>query len=73
MPQYRFPLLLDKAQCLAFYQGRITDVVVYASNGQTVQLPLRHFRPYMQHEGLQGYFVLTLSDDGKFEQLQKIN
>ena len=73
MRQYKFRLILDVEQCLAFYQGRITDVVVYAENGQTVQLPLRYFRPYTQHDGLQGYFVLTLSDDGKFEQLQKIN
>lgn len=73
MRQYRFAVKLDKSQCLAFYQGVITEVVVYSDTGQTVQLPLKHFRRYMQHEGLQGFFVLTVTNEGKFYRLEKIN
>ena len=73
MRHYRFPVLLDKGQCLAFYQGLYTDVVVQADNGQTVQLPLRHFRPYISHSGVNARFVLTLTDQGKFQTLEKIN
>ncbi|RVT47347.1 DUF2835 family protein [Rheinheimera sediminis] len=73
MRQYKFRLILDVEQCLAFYQGLYTDVVVQAENGQTVQLPLRHFRPYISHSGVNSGFVLTLTDQGKFISLEKIN
>jgi hypothetical protein len=73
MRQYRFRLVLDVEQCLAFYRGAYTDVVVRADNGQTVQLPLRYFRPYISHTGVDARFVLTLTDQGKFSSLEKIN
>ena len=73
MQQFRFRLVLDVDQCLAFYQGQYTDVVVRADNGQTVQLPLKHFRPYISHHGVNARFVLTLTDMGKFSSLVKIN
>jgi hypothetical protein len=73
MRQYKFRLILDVEQCLAFYQGLYSDVVVKAENGQTVQLPLRHFRPYIQHSGVNARFVLTLTEQGKFSRLEKIN
>lgn len=73
MRQYKFRLLLDVEQCLAFYQGLYTDVVVQAHNGQTVQLPLRYFRPYISHSGINALFVLTLTEQGKFHSLEKIN
>jgi len=73
MRHYRFRIWLDKAQCLAFYKGQLKDVIVQTDQGLRVQLPMLHFRPYMQHEGLSGYFLLTLNDDGKFIQLEKLN
>ncbi|MDF3126623.1 DUF2835 family protein [Rheinheimera sp. 1928-s] len=73
MRKYKFRLLLDVDQCLAFYQGLYTDVVVQADNGQTVQLPLRYFRPYISHAGVNARFVLTLTEQGKFSSLEKIN
>ena len=73
MRQYKFRLMLDVDQCLAFYQGMYTDVVVQAENGQTVQLPLKHFRPYISHAGVNARFVLTLTDQAKFHSLEKIN
>ncbi|MBU1621465.1 MAG: DUF2835 domain-containing protein [Gammaproteobacteria bacterium] len=73
MRKYKFRLMLDVDQCLAFYQGLYTDVVVQAENGQTVQLPLRYFRPYISHAGVNARFVLTLTEQGKFSSLEKIN
>lgn len=73
MRKYKFRLMLDVEQCLAFYQGLYTDVVVQAENGQTVQLPLRYFRPYISHAGVNARFVLTLTEQGKFSSLEKIN
>ena len=73
MRQYKFRLVLDVDQCLAFYQGLYTDVGGQAENGQTVQLPLRHFRPYISHAGVNARFVLTLTDQAKFHSLEKIN
>ena len=73
MRQYKFRLVLDVDQCLAFYQGLYSDVVVQAENGQTVQLPLKHFRPYISHSGVNARFVLTLTDQAKFHSLEKIN
>lgn len=73
MRQYKFRLVLDVDQCLAFYQGLYTDVVVQAESGMTVQLPLKYFRPYISHAGVNARFVLTLTEQGKFSSLEKIN
>lgn len=56
-----------------YYQGHATAVVVQADNGLRVQLELRHFRSYFQHNGLDGRFELLTDAQGKFKALNKIN
>lgn len=70
---YRFHAVLTAEQCLAYYQGAITQVLVWAESGEKVQLPAHHFRPYISHFGLNGYFELTTTATGKFIGLKKIN
>ncbi len=70
---YQFWVVLTAEQCLAYYQGAVTQVLVRADSGEKIQLPVHHFRPYISHFGLNGYFQLTTTATGKFIALKKIN
>lgn len=70
---YKFQVVLTAEQCLAYYQGAINQILVWAESGEKVQLSAHHFRPYISHFGLNGYFELTTTATGKFIALKKIN
>jgi hypothetical protein len=71
--QYLFGAFLAREKCLLYYQGSLRFVVVTADTGERIQLGLKHFRPYFTAVGLRGRFRLTLSENGAFEGLEKIN
>ncbi len=71
--QYLFSAYLERDKCLQYYQGTIRYVVVTADTGERIQLGLKHFQPFFSDLGLQGYFRLSLQENGAFERLEKIN
>jgi hypothetical protein len=70
---YKFRAVLTAEQCLAYYEGAVTQVLVRADSGEKIQLSAHHFRSYITHFGLSGYFELTTTLQGKFISLKKIN
>ncbi len=70
---YKFHAVLSAEQCLAYYEGAVTQVLVRADSGEKIQLSAHHFRPFITHLGLTGYFELTTTSQGKFIALKKIN
>ncbi len=70
---FEFSIWLNREQILDYYQGFVTDVVVQATDGTKIQLPLKHFRPYIQHSGIHGHFRLIMTKNGQLERLEKIN
>jgi hypothetical protein len=62
---------LSVNKCKRFYAGEFRDVVVTSDNGETIQLPMSRFRPFMTSNGLSGRFRLRLSDESKFLDLEK--
>ncbi len=70
---YRFSMHLTTEQVLWYYQGQIKSVVVQAETGERVQLELRHFKPFIRHEGVKARFELVTSMHGNFIALKKIN
>ena len=73
MRQYQFNAVLTAEQCLQYYQGKVKYVVVTADDGTRVQLQFRHVQPFIDSLGLRGRFRLTVSEQGAFKQLEKIN
>ncbi len=70
---YRFFLVVDAEKLLWYYQGQVKNVVVTDDLGLKIQIPLHHFKPFVQHQGLIGRFELTTSSEGKFIALKKIS
>lgn len=72
MVVYYFSMALSAEKCKLYYAGKISAVVVTADNGETIQLPLVRFRPYMSAVGLRGRFRLRLGDNNKFLDLEQV-
>jgi hypothetical protein len=73
MRQYRFYLELNYEQVLAFYRQQVNAVQVLTDEGLRLQLDLSHFRRFFTQSGIRACFVLTISAEGKFIRLEKIN
>ena len=69
--QFRLDLPPDEA--LRYYQGKARVVVVIADNGQQIQFPAEHIRPFIEQSGVQGYFSIQFDDDNKLLDLRRIN
>ncbi|MDX3774766.1 DUF2835 family protein [Chromatiaceae bacterium AAb-1] len=73
MRYYYFSASLTPEQCQGFYQGLVKYVIVTADNGERVQLPFRHFLPFISMTGIRGRFRLSLDNHANFLALDKIN
>ncbi len=73
MRQYLFNAVLSAEHCLGYYRGKIKYVLVTADDGQRIQLQFRHLQPFVDTLGLRGRFRLTISEQGAFVRLEKIN
>ncbi len=73
MRQYLFSALLNAEQCLAYYSGEIKYVLVTTDDGVRIQLQFRHLLPFIDSLGLRGRFRLSVSEQGAFVRLEKIN
>ncbi|ART79339.1 DUF2835 family protein [Oceanisphaera avium] len=72
MRRLRFHLAISPAQLLSYYQGRHAALSVHTEQGVRLQIGLHHFRPFVSHQGLQGYFEITLDNDNAFQQLLRL-
>lgn len=73
MPVLLFDIALSAQSLLAVYQGRASRVIVKSRDGQRVNLPAHHLRPFLTHDGVYGSFVLEFSATGELLSLRKVN
>lgn len=73
MKQYIFNLKMTYDQCLPYYTGDMQAVIVRSECGKRVQIPAIHLRGYIDPLGIRGRFRLTLDEDNRFQQLEKLN
>lgn len=71
MQQITFSLYLDPNQCEAYYAGRVRYVQVTSDDGRHVRFPASAILPYIDHNGVQGRFVLQLDENNKLIALQR--
>lgn len=70
---YLFSAVLTVEQCQGYYQGKIRYVQVTAESGEQIRLAFRHLQPFISLLGIRGRFRLTITSDGEFYALEKIN
>ncbi len=56
----------------AIYQGRANRVMLRSRDGRKVSLPAHHLRPFLQHDGIYGTFVLEFSGKGELLSLSRL-
>ena len=69
----RFRLDIPPSELSLFYRGIAKDVVTSTSDGRRIQFPASLLRPYIDHSGVQGVFVLEFDDRHKFVSLRKVS
>ncbi|WP_224745901.1 DUF2835 family protein [Neiella litorisoli] len=56
----------------ALYNGAAQRVVVREKGGKTISLAAVHFKPFLTHAGIRGWFLLKTAADGKFISLRRL-
>ncbi len=67
----RFKLNISRAEALRYYKGSARSVSVRASNGQRIQFPAEHIRPFIDQAGVQGVFTISFDDNHKMIGIQR--
>ena len=70
--ELHFRLNLPPDEALRYYQGHARFVVVTAENGQRIQFPAEHIRPFINQSGVQGYFSSQFDESNKLLGLKRI-
>jgi hypothetical protein len=71
--ELRFYLSLSRTQALSYYQGHARSVVVTAENGQRIRFPAEHIRPFVEADGVQGYFSIQFDKNNKLMGLKRLH
>ena len=72
MYRYAFQLHISSEQYLDYYRGIAKNVVVQATNGQTVQFPASLLQSHVLPEGIHGEFVLLCDERHKCLGLRRV-
>ncbi len=72
MPSVYLRLNLSKEECLSLYTRSIPWVTARSIDGRNVQFPSRILKTLVQHQGIQGLFRFTYSDEGKFVSIERV-
>lgn len=68
----RFSLDISREEALRYYQGSAISVVVSAENGQRLQFPAEHIRPFIDQKGVQGIFSISFDNDNKLTEIKRL-
>lgn len=71
MQEYRFYLRISYLAFKSYYDDVAHYVEVTSECGQQLRIHARHFIGFVTHQGIQGYFILTLSKEGTVVSLSK--
>jgi len=68
----RFRLKISRVEALRYYRGDAQFINVRASNGQRIQFPAQHIRPFINQSGVDGTFMISFDDDHKMIGLEQV-
>lgn len=68
----RFNLSVPSETFLRVYQGVAKNITVRADNGQVIQFPAQHIKPFLTHAGIHGCFEMTFSPEHKFINIKRL-
>ncbi|WP_445001198.1 DUF2835 domain-containing protein [Halomonas mongoliensis] len=65
-------LNLSAETCLAYYEGRIEQVVAVSLDGRRVAFPAVALRRIMTRDGVRGVFRLEVSEQGRLLNIRQV-
>lgn len=69
----RFRLAIPAADYLAYYKGKVRDVVVTLSDGRRIKFPANALQSVISHQGIYGVFELRFDAQNKLQGLLRIS
>jgi len=73
MRKFIIDMRLSPTQLEAFYAGQVSHVWVRDINGLSLQFPLQHLRPFVDHHGVQGRFELKVQHNNRLQSINRIH
>jgi len=70
--ELRFRMSISLQEASRYYEGRAQSVKVLAENGQTIRFPAQHIRPFIDQQGVHGYFSISFDDNHKLLAINKL-
>jgi hypothetical protein len=68
----RFYLNISREEALRYYQGTARAVIVTTIDGQKLQFPAEHIRPFIDQKGISGQFSIEFDNNNKLIGLKRI-
>lgn len=66
MPTMKFSLNISAEEYLRYYQGTGKTVVAIEEGGRQIQFPAAKLRPFVSHDGVQGWYEIEFDHNHKF-------
>ena len=63
MKIFKFSLHISAQEMKEYYSGKISSVHVIGVDGRSIQFPADILRPFVEHNGVHGWFQLKVNDD----------
>ena len=71
--EYTFYIDVSYHEMEYLYKGIAQRIIVKETQGRTISIPAIRFQPYLRYSGVQGWFKLTTSAEGKFISLKPLD
>jgi hypothetical protein len=68
----RFYLNISREEALRYYQGTARAVIVTTIDGQKLQFPAEHIRPFIDQKGISGQFSIEFDSNNKLIGLKRV-
>jgi hypothetical protein len=65
-------LSISTAEYLKVYRGQARAVTARAMDGRQVRFPADILKPYITRRGIDGIFVISFDDAGKFRSVRQV-
>lgn len=67
-----FVLNISAREVMRYYRGEVNMVAVTAEDGTRVRFHASNLRPYLNHAGVQGRFLLRFDPQNKLVELRRL-
>lgn len=72
MQEVMIQLRISADEYLKHYRGQAQFVSARAVDGRTVRFPVKILTPYVTRKGIDGVYIISFSDAGKFQGIKEL-